>query len=116
MAGFLRIITQAVLTATPRKRPPLGLLVIAKLTLYIFPLHFATIFHRNYVNLQHADYIFTKLFYHFTAKITTVESVLVRTSILTDFFQPHLPTLQRTSDFAQPTSAASRAPTALQIN
>ena len=34
MAGFLRIITQAVLTATPRKRPPLGLLVIAKLTLY----------------------------------------------------------------------------------
>ena len=33
MAGFLRIITQAVLTATPRKRPPLGLLVIAKLTL-----------------------------------------------------------------------------------
>ena len=69
-----------------RKRPPLGLLVIAKLTLYIFPLHFATIFHRNYVNLRHADYIFTKLFYHFTAKITTVESVLVHTSILTDFF------------------------------
>ena len=33
MAGVLRIITQAVLTATPRKRPPLGLLVIAKLTL-----------------------------------------------------------------------------------
>ena len=36
MAGVLRIITQAVLTATPRKRPPLGLLVIAKLTLQFF--------------------------------------------------------------------------------
>ena len=35
MAGFLRIITQAVLTATPRKSPPLWLLVIAKLTLAI---------------------------------------------------------------------------------
>ncbi len=30
---FLQIITQAVLTATPRERPPLGLLVITKLTL-----------------------------------------------------------------------------------
>ena len=34
MAGFLRI-TQAVLTATLRKRPPLGLLVITKLTLRV---------------------------------------------------------------------------------
>ena len=36
MADFLQIITQAVLTATPRERPPLGLWVLAKLPLRSF--------------------------------------------------------------------------------
>ena len=50
MAGVLRIITQAVLTATPRKRPPLGLLVIAKLTLQFF-------FHKKLPEISSSFYI-----------------------------------------------------------
>ena len=62
MAGFLRIITQAVLTATPRKRPPLGLLVIVKLTLS--------------ENKQHKDIVQNK--YHPEEQLLPIISLLMQ--------------------------------------
>ena len=62
MAGVLRIITQAVLTATPRKRPPLGLLVIVKLTLS--------------ENKQHKDIVQNK--YHPEEQLLPIISLLMQ--------------------------------------
>ena len=62
VAGVLRIITQAVLTATPRKRPPLGLLVIVKLILS--------------ENKQHKDIVQNK--YHPEEQLLPIISLLMQ--------------------------------------